>query len=326
VSAIARPFAIAALLAMTVACGSSGVSAGSSERYDGSPGPFRVAEGGEVILHDYRRAKDLRVTVSFPSGDGPFPVIVFSHGAGGNGHYPYPLTRFWTSHGYVCLHPTHADSISLGPAPGLAGPLEWENRARDLSFVLDSLEELASKVPALAGKMDAARIGVAGYSYGGHSAQLLGGATIRAPEESPPRSLSDSRPRAFLILSGPGSGARGLTEESWEPWTRPMMAVTGSRDLVGGERTPMWHLEPFFRSPAGDKYALFLEGASHRSFMGRQAELEDTAEEREIFRWVLVETLAFWDLYMKDATAAKPWLEPERVAEFSGGRAKLQRK
>ena len=307
-------------------CSSRIGAGGASNRYDGSPGPFRVEEGGEVVRHDYRRSKDLRVTVSFPSGDGPFPVIVFSHGAGGNGSYPYPLTRFWTSHGYVCFHPTHADSVSLGPAARVAGSLEWENRARDLSFVLDSLEELAAQVPALAGKMDAARIGVAGYSYGGHSAQLLGGATLHAPEEGPPRSLSDPRPLAFLLLSGPGAGARGLTEKSWEPWTRPMMAVTGSRDLVEGERTPMWHLEPFFRSSAGDKYALFLEGASHRSFTGRQSELTDTAEEREIFRWVRAETLAFWDLYLKSATAAKPWLEPERVAEFSGGKAKLQKK
>jgi predicted dienelactone hydrolase len=253
-------------------------------------------------------------------------VIVFSHGAGGNGSYPYPLTRFWTSHGYVCIHPTHADSVSLGEGASLTGPPAWENRARDLSFVIDSLDELVAKVPALAGKMDARRIGVAGYSYGGHSAQLVGGATLEAPGGGEPRSLSDSRPAAFLLLSGPGAGARGLTERSWNGWTRPMMAVTGSLDLVEGERTPAWHLEPVVRSPAGDKYALFLEGASHRSFTGRQLELSGTREEREIFRWTCVETLAFWDLYLQDAAAAKTWLDPERVSEFSGGRAKLTRR
>ena len=104
------------------------------------------------------------------------------------------------------------------------------------------------------------------------------------------------------------------------------MAVTGSLDLVEGERSPMWHLEPFLRSPAGDKYALFLEGASHRSFTGRQLELSGTREEREIFRWTCAETLAFWDLSLKNAAAAMPWLEPERVSEFSWGRAKLTRR
>ncbi len=325
-NAIARAVVVPFLFAMAVACASSGSGAVSSGGYDGSRGRFEVEEGGEVVLHDFRRAKDLRVTISFPGSGGPFPVIVFSHGAGGNGSYPYPLTRFWTSHGYVCVHPTHADSVSLGGGASLSGPIAWENRARDLSFVIDSLDELAARVPGLAGKMDVQRIGVAGYSYGGHSAQLLGGATLQSAAGGEPRSLADSRPIAFLLLSGPGAGARELTERSWDGWIRPMMAVTGSLDLVEGERTPMWHLEPFFRSPAGDKYALFLEGAAHRSFTGRQLELSDTREEREIFRWIRGETLAFWDLYLKDAAAAKPWLEPERVTEFSRGRAKLEKR
>ena len=316
---------LAALLAVAAGC-SSRLGSGESNRYDGPPGPFRVEEAGEVVLRDPRRAKDLGVTVSFPDGPGPFPIIVFSHGAGGNGRYPYPVTRFWTSHGYVCLHPTHADAVSLPPASRGVGTVEWEDRARDLSFVLDSLDDLSARVPALAGKMDTVRVGVAGFSYGGHSAQLLGGATLQASGGAAPRSLGDPRPKAFLLLSGPGSGARELTERSWEYWTRPMMAVTGSRDLVSGERTPMWHLEPFFRSPAGDKYALFLEGAAHQSFTGRLAELSNIASEREIFRWIRVETLAFFDLYLKDVAAARPWLEPDRVAEFSGGRAKLTKR
>ena len=317
---------LASFLTIVVACASSGVGGVPSGRYDGSRGRFEVREGGDVVLRDFRRAKDLRVTVSFPRQGGPFPVIVFSHGAGGNGSYPYPLTRFWTSHGYVCIHPTHADSVSLGGGASDVGPTAWENRARDLSFVIGSLDELVAKVPPLAGKMDARRIGVAGYSYGGHSAQLLGGATLEAAGGGEQRTLSDPRPLAFLLLSGPGAGARELTERSWNGWTRPMMAVTGSLDLVEGERSPMWHLEPFLRSPAGDKYALYLEGAGHRSFTGRQLELSDTRPEREIFRWICVETLAFWDLYLKNAAEAKPWLEPERVSELSGGRARLEKR
>jgi predicted dienelactone hydrolase len=198
---------LASLLTVVVACASSGGGDVPSGRYDGSRGRFEVREGGDVVLRDFRRGKDLRVTVSFPGQGGPFPVIVFSHGAGGNGNYPYPLTRFWTSHGYVCIHPTHADSVSLGGGASESGPTAWENRARDLSFVIDSLDELVAKVPALAGKMDARRIGVAGYSYGGHSAQLLGGATLEAAGGGEPRSLADPRPIALsLCVSKVASG------------------------------------------------------------------------------------------------------------------------
>jgi Cutinase len=300
-------------------------SAASSARERGARGPFPVGEGGDVVLRDSARAKDLRVTVSYPEGDGPFPVIVFSHGAGGNGNYAYPITRFWTSHGYVCVHPTHADSLSLAPATTTSGPAEWENRARDLSFVIDSLADLQRSIPALRGKLDLRRIGVAGYSYGGHSAQLLGGAKLEAPGGAS-RSLADPRPLAFLLLSGPGAGARGLTELSWDDWTRPMMAVTGSRDLIGGERSPMWHLEPALHGPPGDKYALYLEGASHGSFTGRIAEMSSSREEQEIFRWLRVTTLAFWDVYLKGLGEARPRLDPATVTELSGGRAKLTKR
>jgi hypothetical protein len=322
VSILFRAVVAAMLFAAAAGC-SSRLGRDAAGRYDGSAGRFRVEEGGEVVLRDTRRAKDLRVTVSFPAGDGPFPVILFSHGAGANGNYPYPLTRFWTSHGYVCIHPTHADSLSLGAGVPLAGPIEWENRARDLIFVLDSFEELEEKIPALGRKIDAARIGVAGYSYGAHSAQVVGGATLETPGETESRSLADPRPLAFLLLSGPGAGSRGLTERSWSQLTRPMMAVTGFRDLPGGNASPSWHLDPFRLGPAGEKYALDLEGASHGSFTGRLAEVSAAREEQEIFRWVRAATLAFWDAYLNGNREARDFLDPDRIAAESKGRAKL---
>src|SRR5438874_652897 len=88
-------------------------------------GEFAVDVVPEVMLHDKRRDKDLPVYVSYPKGEGPFPVIVFSHGAGGTGRHYEALLKFWSSHGYVCLAPTHAESLSLrnnrnGEPPDLA--------------------------------------------------------------------------------------------------------------------------------------------------------------------------------------------------------------
>jgi predicted dienelactone hydrolase len=325
VSFLSRVVVAAMLFAASAGC-SSRLGGGAAGRYDGSPGEFPVEEGGEVVLRDLRRAKDLRVTVSFPAGDGPFPVILFSHGAGANGNYPYPLTRFWTSHGYVCIHPTHADSLSFGGGASLAGPIGWENRARDLTFVLDSIEELEGKIPALGRKIDAAHIGVAGYSYGAHSAQVLAGASLEMPGGSEARSLGDPRPLAFLLLSSPGAGDRGLTEKSWNQLTRPMMAVTGSRDVPGRNAAQSWHFDPFRLSPAGEKYALFLEGASHGSFTGRLAEVSAAREEQEIFRWVRAVTLAFWDAYLNGDRQARDFLDPTEIAAESKGRAKLSRR
>jgi predicted dienelactone hydrolase len=175
-------------------------------------------------------------------------------------------------------------------------------------------------------RFDAARIGVAGYSYGAHSAQVLGGATLEIPGETEPRSLADPRPLAFLLLSGPGAGSRGLTERSWSQMTRPMMAVTGSRDLPGGNASPSWHLDPFRLGPAGEKYALDLEGAAHGSFTGRLVEVSAAREEQEIFRSLRAVTLAFWDAYLDGDRQARAFLDPTGIAAESKGRAKLLRR
>src|SRR5512146_2090424 len=81
--------------------------------YRAAPGPFAVETVNEIILHDAKRNKDLAVFVSYPKGDGKFPVIIFSHGAMGSGDMGFPIVRHWTSYGYVVLCPTHDDSLKL---------------------------------------------------------------------------------------------------------------------------------------------------------------------------------------------------------------------
>jgi hypothetical protein len=59
---------------------------------------------------------------------------------------------------------------------------------------------------------------------------LVGGMTVDVPGGAKPQSYTDARPRAFLVISGQGRDKRGLTEHSWEKFTRPMMNITGSLD------------------------------------------------------------------------------------------------
>src|SRR3954453_8460143 len=60
---------------------------------------------------DSKRGRPVPVKIYFPqSGPGPFPVILFSHGMGGNRDgYEY-LGRHWASHGYVSVHVQHLGS------------------------------------------------------------------------------------------------------------------------------------------------------------------------------------------------------------------------
>ena len=65
------------------------------------------------------------------------------------------------------LQADHADTGRMGQ--------DWRDRARDMSFVIDSLAEIESKAPGLASKMDATRIGVGGHLIGAYAAVCAGG-------------------------------------------------------------------------------------------------------------------------------------------------------
>src|SRR5206468_4085237 len=120
--------------------------------YDLEPGPYTVCEVAELVLHDANRGKELHVRVFYPSDAGKYPVIVFSHGAGGSQNCCDGLTRHWASYGYVTIQPTHDDSALQRRNQGeenirfmqavreaLKKPAMWESRPLDITYVLDAL-------------------------------------------------------------------------------------------------------------------------------------------------------------------------------------------
>ena len=68
----------------------------------------------EFLLDFEKLEKQLPVRISYPVGEGQFPIIVFSHGNGSEGSMYKGFTDKWASHGYVVIQPTHMDSSSLG--------------------------------------------------------------------------------------------------------------------------------------------------------------------------------------------------------------------
>src|SRR6266446_1669455 len=78
--------------------------------YKKSGGPYSV----EIARYDWldpKRDRKVPVKIYFPkAGDGPFPVIIFSHGLGGSREgYEY-LGWHWASWGYVSVHLQHLGS------------------------------------------------------------------------------------------------------------------------------------------------------------------------------------------------------------------------
>lgn len=282
--------------------------------------PIKIATVSDLVLHDAKRNKDLHVRINYPQGGGPYPVIVFSHGAWGSSDGYTMLTELWASHGYVTIQPDHADSRKLGVRIGDRSVFrDWQQRPADVSFILDALTEIEEKVPELKGKMDTKRIGMSGHSYGANTAQLVGGA--RAFLGGREVSYADPRVTAVALLSGQGPGEM-LTEKSWEHFTNPLLVMTGSRD--GPTRTGQpaeWRRMPYELSPPGDKYLAWVEGMDHGfgGVSGLKDGLYKFQSNAEHIRYTKMITLAFWDAFLKDDAEAKAWLASDALASVSGG-------
>jgi predicted dienelactone hydrolase len=290
--------------------------------------PFKINTVPELVLHDAKRNKDLQLRINYPDAKGPFPVIVFSHGARASKDDYLPLTERWAGQGYVTIQPDHSDSRALGVKIGDTSVLrDWQNRPADVSFILDSLDELERKEPALKGKMNHARIGVGGHSFGANTAQLIGGA--KAIVLGGEKSFADKRVTAVAILSGQGPGEM-LTEESWMTFTRPMLVMTGSRDGPTRDGQPaVWRKKPYELSPPGDKYLVWVEDMDHgfggivgTAYVGRYT---FKASEDQV-KYTQIATLAFWDAYLKEDPEALAYLQSDKLARFSQKTATIEHK
>jgi len=294
-------------------------------QYTPSAGPYYVLTVERIVLHDAARNKDLPLKIYYPDAPGPFPVIVFSHGALASKDSYSELGRHWASFGYVSIHPSHADSIADSGYRGtlrdaISDPRGWENRPRDISFIIDSLAEIEKRAPQLNGKLDQRHIGVGGHSFGAYTAELIGGMNILLPGKDGPQSFADKRVSAILLLSPQGEGRMGLTAHSWDKLRLPMLLMYGSLDFGPWGEAPVWRSEAFQKAPSGNKYEVELDGGTHMGFAGPSRR---GGVQNGVFQCAKVETLAFWDAYLKQIPAAKQFLDSDGLKKFSVDAAKF---
>lgn len=326
--------------------------------YKPDAGPFRVA-AADFELRAGKREKTLPIKVRWPAGPratGPapttqpaaFPLVVFSHGAGGASDAFPQLSRHWASHGYVVVHPTHSDSIKLRRTRGerLGGGRDAarqvvrgvrpEERVEDVKLVLDAIAQIEARIAARGGPavhIDRDRIAVAGHSAGALTTQMIAGLrfTGRGRLLLGDRDFSDPRVRAAIVISGQGLGRPALAADSWQRIRIPMMVYAGSADYSPvSDETPAGRRHPFEYAPPGDKYLVYIEGATHGSYQGRLAARaigeRPPANTRYITDVVAFGTLAFLDAYLREDAEARAYLGSDRLTEHPGGRLEFLRK
>jgi pimeloyl-ACP methyl ester carboxylesterase len=182
----------------------------------------------------------LVTSVRYPSGRGPFPLVVFAHGFAATPATYATLLDAWTRAGYVVAAPRFP--VEGAGAPGGPSESDLGNEPADLRFVLARLEAHASPVRAL---IDPHEVAFAGQSDGG----------VAALAASYDRRYRDKRVDAAMILSG--APLPGFVTP--QPGAPPLLAVQGTDDPYNPPATTA----SYFRLMRSPKFLLWLEGASH---------------------------------------------------------------
>ena len=230
----------------------------------------------DFVWTDPARQRAIPLRLRLPAGNGPVPLVLFSHGLGGGLGAGSLWAQAWAAAGIATLHLQHAGSDLAVMRQGLqalkraASPEQLRARVLDVKAVLDLLPAQQQRDERLQRlRLDA--IGMAGHSFGAHTTLALAGQRFRG------RALGeDERLRAFAAFS-PSPGAAGVAPaESFSAIRKPLLCLTGSLDgdpLGDGsddarETRGDWRRAVYTALPPGDKAELWLDGADHMVFGG----------------------------------------------------------
>ncbi len=257
-------------------------------------------------------ASPLPVRAIWPDGDGPFPVIVFSHGIYGNRDGYKPLVEYWARAGYLVLLPSHQDRGEPKFADVLERPIE-------VSLVLDRVPVLVEKA-GLKDKVDLENVGVGGHSLGAHTATMVGGLVMTNEATGKPVSTADSRVDSILVIS-PAGTSPAMRPSAWDEMVSPTLLVVGSKDEAKRMgKGPEWRMQAWSHLREG--WLLWIDKADH-SYGGIGS---GDIKKRAHVEIVQEATLKFWDATLKQDAAARAWLDSDTLKEKSSGKARIDQR
>jgi predicted dienelactone hydrolase len=299
-----------------------------------------------------RLGRSLPVDIYMPvprRAPGPtrYPVIVISHGLGGDRTTFAYLAEHLASYGFGVLVPDHPGSnkqqlkaLISGTAQEIAEPAEFINRPLDITFLLNKLEAN----PTLSA-LDFQQVGVIGQSFGGYTALAIAGAAINPPqlrEDCQPQSLEntlnlslllqcqaeklaaahpplqDARVKAVIAVNPIASSVLGPTGIS--TIQIPTLIVAGIADTVAPALPEQ--IAPFTWLTAPSKYLVTLDLGTHFSMLNDAQDADNPLDvPPEVIgpstalarRYMSALSVAFFQTYVANQPAFRTYLNAAYV-------------
>jgi dienelactone hydrolase len=200
---------------------------------------------------------------------GTYPLIIFSHSSGGNRRQSTFLCTHLSSHGYVVAALDHSDVVAAELAGKNGETAEQKtarveawiaNRVPDISFLLDHL--LNDTAWDSEARLDPARIGIVGHSFGGWT-------TLAAIEV-------ERRIHAVVALAPGGSSQPkpgiipGKLSFTWGR-NAPTLYLVAENDAL----LPLAGMYELFERTPATKQMVILRRADHMHFMDNVEEVHE---------------------------------------------------
>ena len=241
--------------------------------------PARAVEQ-RMVWRDAARGRDMPVLIRLPQSANRSGLVLISHGLGGSREGLGYLGSALAEAGWIAVHLQHPGTdIAVWQGSGARGQalaaaaFDVGNAVARLQDGIFAVEEVLRRNSLagdpLAGRVDAARLAVAGHSYGAWTVQHLLGQRIPGGERG--LALPERRLKAGIALSP--VPPRGLPPRlAFMRVATPMLHVTGTQDRSYVDGATPEDREIAFRSiTAAPQVLVVFDGAGHAAFADEPA-------------------------------------------------------
>jgi predicted dienelactone hydrolase len=263
------------------------------------PGPF-TWEKQSFTFRNPDRDTDSPIDVYLPNvsnNTNQIPVVVISHGLGSDQSTFAYLAEHLASYGFAVIMPLHigTDTNELARImTGYGSPIPADNflnRPLDITYALNTVEARYKNDPVWQGRLNLAKVGLFGQSFGGYTAVASAGAdvsldelrercankdsdfflnmslflqcrAVELPEDN--YALRDERVQAIIAVNPLTSGV--FNQETMGKINIPTMIVSGTLDTT----TPALpeQIIPYTWLTTPNKHLLLVRPGTHFTFIG----------------------------------------------------------